>query len=155
MNRTPIPTPYILFVLLLWSCTSEMSDAERRENARLIGSWSAEDTTRFVFLENGEALWIFGRESLEDTFRISYHYDPRGIRSSLDLSGFDRGFLKGRTLFCLIDLDSAAGFRLDCRPGLAQENGVRPDTFSQNTMLYRSDAPYEDAGDEEGNRDNE
>jgi hypothetical protein len=153
-KRQSVPRPaytlFILCALLLWSCTAEKSDGERTTAARsLIGSWSAEDTTRFVFLENGEALWIFGRESIEDTFRITYDFDPGERPSHLDLSGFDRGFLEGRNLFCIMDFDSTAGFRLDCRPGLPQESGVRPGSFSQNTMLYRSDAPTESVDDDE------
>ena len=138
----PAPTLFILCILLLWSCTEEKLDGERTTAAgSLIGSWSAEDTTRFVFQENGNALWIFGPESIADTFRITYDFDPDERPRHLDLSGFDRGFLEGQNLFCIIDFDSAAGFRLDCRPGLPSASDVRPDSFSQNSMLYRSDAP--------------
>lgn len=146
----PAPALFILCFLLLWSCTEETVDGERTTAARsLIGSWSAEDTTRFVFQENGKALWIFGQEATEDTFRITYDFDPDERPSHLDLSGFDRGFLEGQNLFCIIDFDSAAGFRLDCRPGLPLAPEVRPDSFSQNSMLYRSDAPAANVIDDE------
>ncbi len=129
----------VLVVSATSACTSESQRSVSVEEARaFIGNWRAEDTTRFVFGEEGEALWIFGDDADEDTFQIQYDYTPNVEPAHLDLSGFDRGFLRGRTLYCIVAFDSVSVFRLDCEPGKAADEDVRPDTFTQKTMTYRA-----------------
>ena len=131
------PALFVIFVLVASGCTSEPEPAVDEEDVRaLLGTWSADDTTRFVFYEDGRALWILGER--EDTFRIEYDYAPDAEPAHLNLSGFDRGFLRGRTLYCIVAFDSVAVFRMDCEPAEGTEVDVRPDTFSQTTMTYRS-----------------
>lgn len=123
----------------LAGCAEDVPEQTGSEEVRaLLGMWSASDTTRFAFGDDGEALWIFGEGAVEDTFRIRYAYDGSVEPAHLDLTGFDRGFLEGRTLFCIVAFDSVSVFRMDCEPGQPAESGVRPDTFTQRTTTYRA-----------------
>lgn len=112
---------------------------DEEEARALIGTWSADDTTRFVFREDGDALWIFGEGAAEDTFKIRYDYAADEEPAHLNLTGFNSGLLRGRTLYCIVAFDSTSVFRLNCEPGEAVDIDVRPDTFSQKTMTYRAD----------------
>lgn len=146
MNRTSCmhhfdPSLIFLMVLVLAGCTSESQRAVYDDDARaLIGTWTADDTTRFVFNEDGSAVWIIGTGDREDAFEIEYDYAAEVEPAHLDLSGFDRGFLRGRTLYCIVAFDSVSVFRMDCEPGEGVEVDVRPDTFSRKAITYRSDS---------------
>lgn len=135
--------PMVVFIgSVAAGCASEPERTVSEEEARaLIGTWTADDTTRFIFAEEGEALWIFGDGVDEDTFSIRYDYVPNAQPARLDLSGFERGFLRGRTLYCIVELDVDAQFTLDCEPGGMEESDVRPDTFTQKAMTYRAYQP--------------
>lgn len=127
------------FGFVLAGCAEDGPEPTESEDAQaLIGTWSAEDTSRFVFDDAGEALWIFGEGAVEDTHRIRYAFDAAVEPAHLDLTGFDRGFLEGRTLYCIVAFDSVTVIRMDCEPGSAADSGVRPDTFTQRTTTYRA-----------------
>lgn len=127
---------------LMLGCADDPAPVADADAVRpLLGTWSAEDTTRFDFREEGEALWIFGDGADEDTFRIGYNFTPDSEPAGLDLTGFDRGFLEGRALYCIMALEADSLFRLDCEPGTEGNGGgtdVRPDTFTQSTTTYRA-----------------
>lgn len=135
MQRTAL----IILLTAVVGCAPEPEESVSEEEARaLIGTWTADDTTRFVFDEEGEALWIFGEGADEDTFRIDYDYGAAHEPAHLNLTGFDRGFLRGRTLYCIVAFDSVSAFRLDCEPGAPAASGARPDSFTRKTMTYRA-----------------
>ena len=134
------PALFLVCSFITAGCATEPETTVAEQEARaLIGTWSADDTTRFVFREDGDALWIFGEGAAEDTFRIRYDYSAVEEPAHLNLTGFDRGFLRDRTLYCIIAFDSVSAFRMDCEPGDAVATDARPDSFSQKTMTYRSD----------------
>lgn len=133
------PALFFLMACSMAGCTSDPQQTVDEEDARaLIGTWTADDTTHFVFNDEGDALWIIGTGARADTFHIDYDYAAETEPAHLDLSGFDRGFLRGRTLRCIVAFDSVSVFRMDCEPSDGTEVDVRPDTFSQKTLTYRS-----------------
>jgi hypothetical protein len=100
----------------------------------------------FVFRRDGSALWIIGTPARRDTFPIRYQLDGAVAPARLDLFGFDRGPLRGRTLYCIADLSAANRFRLECEPGrpsgaddaeAAAAAAVRPAAFTAQTVTYR------------------
>jgi hypothetical protein len=96
----------------------------------LVGEWQATsenaEGSSFVFREDGTALWL-----LPDTFQIRYETDLDASPRALDLSGFEKGPLRGYVLYCIFDLEGDDTMRLDCEPGVASERGagIRPDDF--------------------------
>jgi hypothetical protein len=96
----------------------------------LVGEWQATsenaEGSSFVFREDGTALWL-----LPDTFQIRYETDLDASPRALDLSGFEKGPLRGYVLYCIFDLEGDDTMRLDCEPGVASERGagIRPDEF--------------------------
>jgi hypothetical protein len=96
----------------------------------LVGEWQATsenaEGSSFVFREDGTALWL-----LPDTFQIRYETDLHASPRALDLSGFEKGPLRGYVLYCIFDLEGDDTMRLDCEPGVASERGagIRPDEF--------------------------
>ena len=134
----------LLFVPLLGGalagCAALGSTAPPAEHANpLVGTWAGEDSTRFVFNSDGSALWVFESATPPDTFRLRYAFDATPDLDALDLAGFDRGFLAGRTLYCIVGFDSAEAFRMDCEPGVAGSRGAaRPTAFTTQTKSYRA-----------------
>lgn len=95
-------------IFLLASC------AHAPPTSRLIGAWTATSQnaagSSFLFRPDGSATWNLGRP-----FEIRYRIDDRAAPARLDLSGFETGPLKGRTLHCLVELANDM-LRLDCDP---------------------------------------
>jgi hypothetical protein len=54
---------------------------------------------------------------LRQPFETRYRLEGAGSRRSLDLSGFQNGPLKDRTLHCLVELNGEDGSRIDYEPG--------------------------------------
>ena len=109
----------------------------------LVGAWEQQAATaganappwqRLAFEDDGRALWIVGTFARNDTFAIRYRLDDRRSPAAIDLYGFERGSLRGRTLQCIADLSrvaAAGSFRMDCDPGAA-----RPADFTGQTVTY-------------------
>ena len=128
----------MLPLVVLGACgRSEAGDsaAVAADEPALSGTWIGEDGTSFEFAPGGSALWIFQTDAEPDTFRIRYAYDPVPAPNHLDLSGFERGPLAGRTLFCIADLTAGDTLRLDCEPGSSGD--ARPGAFTTQTQSYR------------------
>ena len=123
----------------------------------LVGEWRQEGEAAhappdsaarqaFVFRRDGSALWIIGTPARPDTFAIRYQLDGAVTPARLDLFGFERGPLRGRTLYCIADLSAANRFRMDCEPGrpggaddaeAAAAAAVRPASFTAQSVTYR------------------
>lgn len=139
--RRLVPALFFLIACNIAGCASEPQQTVDEEDARaLIGTWTADDTTRFIFNDDGAAIWIIGSGARADTFHIDYDFAAEMEPAHLDLSGFKRGFLRGRTLRCIVAFDSVSVFRMDCEPSEGTDLDVRPDTFSQKTLTYRSES---------------
>lgn len=80
----------------------------------LLGTWTASSQnaagSSFQFRPGGSATWNLGQP-----FEIRYQINDPSAPTRLDLSGFQAGPLKGRTLYCLIDLSDDT-LRMDCEP---------------------------------------
>lgn len=82
--------------------------------APLVGTWAAISQnaagSSFEFRPDKSATWRLGQP-----FEIEYEVDDQSEPTKLDLFGFQTGPLKGRTLFCLIEI-SESMLRMDCEP---------------------------------------
>lgn len=128
----------VSLLLFLGACSPRRPAAgppDLKAGGGLIGTWIGDDQTSFTFQAGERALWIFSAGATPDTFVIRYRLDARPAPAHLDLSGFDRGPLAGRTLFCIIDAGEGESFRLDCEPGRSDQ--VRPSEFTGQTRTYR------------------
>ena len=103
------------------------------------GTWvGASDNalgTQIVFASGGRATWRLG-----DDFAVQYRVDSQAGPKRLDLYGFDRGPLAGRTLLCVYDLSTAGELHLDCEPSRpdADAESVRPKAFDPaQTQIFR------------------
>ena len=80
----------------------------------LLGTWVATSQnaagSSFQFRPDGSATWNLGQP-----FEIQYQINDQATPTRLDLSGFKVGPLKGRTLYCLVEL-SEETLRMDCEP---------------------------------------
>lgn len=106
------------------------------------GNWSAEDADgrrhTLSFQQRGRALWAIEGQGVDENFEIRYVFEDETEPNTLDLTGFDRGQLQGKTLYCILEWPSAAAFRMDCAPGEPTEEGksVRPAGFGEHALLY-------------------
>ena len=106
------------------------------------GNWSAEDADgrrhTLSFQNRGRALWAIEGQGVDENFEIRYVFDDEPEPNTLDLTGFDRGQLQGKTLYCILDWPSAAAFRMDCAPGepTAEGESVRPADFGEHALVY-------------------
>lgn len=127
---------FLLPAYLIVSCQSQPS-------GQIIGQWTGRDSGGneqvFVFRTDSTALWIFNPSSAQaDTFNLQYTIIYKASPTQLDLTGFNRGFLKGRTLYGIVEFAGADTFRVDFEPGPPDTNAadVRPRTFTEQTVTY-------------------
>ena len=103
---------------------------------QLQGVWDNDNGQLLVFKKNSQALWIFYNESKRDTFSIKYRTDFKTQPDQLDLSDFQVGPLKGKTLYGIVEWIDKRTIRFDCEPGII--DSVRPNTFNPTqTQTYR------------------
>lgn len=111
----------------------------------LLGAWSGEDAEAkrhtLTFAERGRATWAIEGQGERQEYAIRYALDDAVTPHHLDLSGFESGMLAGRTLYCIVELEGADAFRMDCEPGPPEADGaggedVRPSDFGEHTLLY-------------------
>lgn len=106
------------------------------------GNWTAEDADgrrhTLSFQQRGRALWAIEGQGVDENFEIRYVFDDASDPNTLDLTGFDRGQLQAKTLYCILEWPSAAAFRMDCAPGEPTEEGesVRPAGFGEHALVY-------------------
>jgi hypothetical protein len=97
------------FVLGLTSCAHTPPTP-----SPLLGIWEATSQnaagSSFQFRPDNGATWNLGQP-----FEIQYRVDDSSTPRQLDLFGFTSGSLKGRTLFCLIEISDGT-LRMDCEP---------------------------------------
>lgn len=123
------------FSLVLFACKSQPSDP-------IIGRWAGEDSNGnqqlFVFRADSTALWIFSPSAKADTFNLQYTINYNSSPTQLDLTDFDRGFLKGQTLYGIVEFTGANTFRVDFEPGPPDTVAadVRPKIFTEQTITY-------------------
>ena len=106
------------------------------------GNWTAEDADgrrhTLSFQNRGRALWAIEGQGVNESFEVRYVFDDESEPNRLDLTGFNRGQLQGKTLYCILEWPSAAAFRMDCAPGepTAEGQSVRPAGFGEHALLY-------------------
>lgn len=98
------------------------------QNKKILGTWDNDKGQILVFQKEGKALWIFYSEIKRDTFAIKYRADFKANPSKLDLSDFQVGPLKGRTLYGILEFVDKKTIRFDCEPGATE--AVRPKEFN-------------------------
>lgn len=128
----------IILSLTFFALISCQSDRQHE----LMGSWSGEDNTgnkqTFVFRDDSTVLWIFSPATEADTFKLNYKFNKNTEPFELDLNGFNRGFLKNRSLFGILEFVDADTFRVDFEPGPTDTlpSLIRPKSFTDETVYY-------------------
>ena len=108
----------------------------------LLDNWTAEDADgrrhTLSFQKRGRALWAIEGQGVNENFEIRYVFDDEPEPNTLDLTGFDRGQLQGKTLYCILEWQGDDAFRMDCAPGepTAEGESVRPAGFGEHALLY-------------------
>lgn len=121
--------------LVLFSC-------QPKDPHKIIGKWSGEDGKGnkqiFLFKNDDTALWIFNPTAKADTFNLDYRISYSTSPAELDLSGFDRGFLKDKTLYGIVEFVHGDTFRVDFEPGPVDTipKNIRPRSFTEQTVTY-------------------
>jgi len=96
----------------------------------LSGNWTNREGQSFQFLPGGKALWLIRFGSQVDTFRMEYRYNCKKQPAELDLSGFQSGPLKGKTLYGILEWSNDSSFRFDSETGYSAD--VRPSAFEND-----------------------
>lgn len=96
----------------------------------LEGHWTNREGQSFQFLPGGKALWLIRFGSQVDTFRMEYRYNCKKQPAELDLSGFQSGPLKGKTLYGILEWSNDSSFRFDSETGYSVD--VRPSAFEND-----------------------
>ena len=119
----------IILLTVVFGCSSPVD--------QLKGSWDDKKGQLLNFYDQGRAEWIYytyGEKETADTFKLKYEVNFEKKPFHLKLSGFDRGPLKGKSLFGIIEINQKT-LKIDSQGG-SSEN-VRPKSFdSENTELY-------------------
>ncbi|MEX0857180.1 MAG: prolyl oligopeptidase family serine peptidase [Balneolaceae bacterium] len=76
-------------------------DKISNEKRALHGSWENENGQKFVFNSDGTAEWIKG----DETFSISYDFNPAEKPAHITLEGFETGSLAGKSLYGIAEFD--------------------------------------------------
>ena len=132
----------LAFTVLTATVLTAVLAAACGEANPILGNWTAEDADgrrhTLSFQKRGRALWAIEGQGVDEDFEIRYVFDDESEPNTLDLTGFDRGQLQGKTLYCILDWPSAAAFRMDCAPGEPTVEGesVRPAGFGEHALLY-------------------
>ena len=125
----------ITISLLLFSC-------QPTDPNKIIGKWSGEDSRGnkqiFLFKNDDTALQIFNPAAKAYTFNLDYKIKYSASPAELDLSGFNRGILKDKTLYGIVEFVHADTFRVDFEPGPADTipENIRPRSFTEQTVTY-------------------
>jgi hypothetical protein len=131
MRRTV--SAIVLVLLFQAGCTHAF---QRRPS--IVGTWIGTDGpnagTTLEFSQNGAATWTIGGQAVS----IRYTYVSGSPISRLDLFEFPSGPLKARTLFCAVEFETRDVLRMDCEPGRARDDGVRPTRLTQPQAFRRS-----------------
>ena len=132
----------LAFTVLTATVLTAMLLAACGEANPILGNWTAEDADgrrhTLSFQKRGRALWAIEGQGVNEDFEIRYVFDDESEPNTLDLTGFDRGQLQGKTLYCILEWPSAAAFRMDRAPGepTAEGESVRPADFGEHALLY-------------------
>lgn len=107
------------------SCTSSKD--------KLLGLWDNKEGQILKFKKDNQAEWIFYTKTSSDTFQINYNININTKPMQLELTKFESGPLKGKTLFGIIEFINDSTMRFDCEPALAD----RPKNFdAEQTQTY-------------------
>jgi hypothetical protein len=119
------------FTTLFLFCKSERNCRE------LTGRWTNKEGQEISFGPDGKALWLIKFGSQFDTFAIQYQYDCKATMPKLDLTNFQSGPLKGKTLYGIIEWSNDSVFRFSAEPGMSED--ARPPKFNpeQTQRFYK------------------
>lgn len=107
----------------------------------MAGVWKGTDPRggphTLALRDDGTATWTF--EGSGEAFEIRWRLDALVVPHRLDLTGFDRGPLAGKTLFGIAEMTPEGALRFDCEPGAADGSGeeARPKGFTGHAVEYR------------------
>ncbi len=128
-NFTHFLIPLFTLPLLLAGCGMGADCGD------LNGRWSTHEGQEIIFNAGGNALWLTKFGSQYDSVRLRYELDCKHAPATLDLSDFQQGPHKGKTLYGILEWQSDTSFRLRYEPGLRPE--VRPKAFDpEQTVDY-------------------
>ena len=112
----------------------------------LEGTWTGVDPAgnhmTFVFTGDGQAEWILepnmgGQTMPPETIRMKYETNGSVEPATIDFSDFDYGPLQGTTTYGIYEFTEGDAFRIDLEPaGPGQDASVRPDSFSDDTVVF-------------------
>lgn len=100
----------------------------------LKGTWSNKNGQTIRFTKGNQCEWILNTEGRSDTFHLTYHYEKTGKTSAiLDLGPFNKGFLKGKTLYGILEWSKKKdSFQYDAEPGTSDK--VRPKAMNPHQL---------------------
>ncbi len=123
----------LFFLLCLTACDPRSSCRELR------GHWTTNEGQDLVFGPDGNALWLTKFGSQYDTIRLRFTYDCTARPITLDLSDFETGPHRGKTLFGIFDWSSDSSFRFRYEPATRSEE--RPKEFDVEQTQKFTAAP--------------
>ncbi|MCA0381907.1 MAG: hypothetical protein LCH58_07080 [Bacteroidetes bacterium] len=100
----------------------------------LKGTWQNPNGQTMCFTKGNQCEWILSSGGRSDTFRITYHYEKTSKTTGiLDLGPFNRGYLKGKTLYGIVEWSKKKdSFRYDAEPGKTDK--VRPKAMNPDQV---------------------
>lgn len=116
----------MFFVFFLACVGGEQTSCKAPE-----GIWNNPDGFNFVFLPENELLWLTQFGTQYDTVRLRYRLDCTTMPVGVDLSDFDTGPYRGKTLYGIMEWTSDTSFRM------RYEGDARPTVFdSEQTLRF-------------------
>lgn len=118
---------YLLLCAALYACRPAGNTPCRAPE----GAWINPDGFQFVFLPENNMLWLTQFGTQYDTVHLRYTLDCGTAPAGLDLSNFDAGPHRGKTLYGIMEWTSDSSFRF------RYEQDARPAVFdSDQTMRF-------------------
>jgi len=124
---------FIVFILLfLYACTV-------KEENNLIGNWEGKDAQgtkqELIFYENSLAIWKMNTLVGNETYHLKYFIDKKASPMIIQIYGFEKGFLKGKTLYGIFRIENNNTFYLDANIGESSE--ITPTEFTEETVIFK------------------
>lgn len=121
-----------LFILITLSCSNEKPNT-------IIGNWEGEDVSgnkqEFIFYDNSIAIWKISTLVGNETYHLKYFIDESTSPYSIQIYGFEKGFLFGKTVYGIFKIENENTFYLDANLGESAE--IRPTDFTDQTVKFK------------------
>lgn len=127
-------TYYFIIVFLLIAFNA----CETKVENQLIGNWEGKDAQgskqEFIFYDNSIAIWKINTILGQETYHLKYFIDQNASPMEIQIYGFEKGFLTGKTLYGIYKIENNNAFYLDANLGESAE--IRPKEFTDLTVIF-------------------